>query len=318
MSDENGLSAAEAETQAAAAPAQASAPFEASLPGVGVPAPNSPGSEGALAFFNPDAVPYALFVILGTYVAIRALHHLANRLAERAMQHRLTIKQSVTLVGFAAYGLATIVAVSALFELSAQAILALSGTLAVAGGFLLKDLAEATVASVSILIGRPFRVGDRISFGGYYGEVKEIGLRSIRLVTLDDNLVTIPSSKFLAEPVASANAGELDCMVVIPFYISTAADHERARQIVHDAVLSSRFLYLGKPVSVLISMKLADDFGALVEITAKAYVYDARHEKAFASDISDRVLRHFRRNNIAFAVQSPAPAAAPDPAPAAS
>ena len=70
---------------------------------------------------------------------------------------------------------AGVVSVSALFELSAQAIFALSGTLAVAGGFLLKDVAEATVAGVSILVSRPFQVGDRISFGGYYGEVRDIG-----------------------------------------------------------------------------------------------------------------------------------------------
>ncbi len=260
-----------------------------------------PNAEGALAFFNPEAVPYALVVVIGTMVAVRIIQRLANRLAERAMRHRLVIKQGVTLLGFAAYGVMGIVAVSALFELSAQAIFAVSGTLAVAGGFLLKDVAEATVAGISILITRPFQVGDRISFGGFYGEVKDIGLRTVRLVTLDDNLVSIPSSKFLSDPVASANAGELDCMVVVPFYISPQTDHERARQIVHDAVLSSRFLYLGKPIVVLVSMSLAAELGAVVELTAKAYVYDARYEKSFASDITDRVLRSFRESGIEFA-----------------
>ncbi len=275
---------------------------EISIPGM--PQPNGAVSEGALAFFNPEAVPYALAVVIGTTVAVRFIQRLANRASERVMQHRLAIKQGVTLLGFAAYGVAGVVAVSALFELSAQAIFALSGTLAVAGGFLLKDVAEATVAGVSILITRPFQVGDRISFGGFYGEVKDIGLRTVRLVTLDDNLVSIPSSKFLSEPVASANAGELDCMVVIPFYISPETDHARARQIVHDAVLSSRFLYLGKPVSVLISMRRGELSGALVEVTAKAYVYDARHEKAFASDVTDRVLRSFRSSGVAFAANA--------------
>ena len=261
-------------------------------------------SEGALAFFNPGAVPYAILVILTTMVIVGVAQRLANRAAERTMRHRLAIKQGVTLLGFAAYGVMGFIVVGALFELSAQALFALSGTLAVAGGFLLKDLAEATFAGISILVTRPFQVGDRISFGGFYGEVKDIGLRSVRLVTLDDNLVSIPSSKFLTEPVASANAGALDCMVVVCFYISPDADHDRAREIVHDAVLSSRFLYLGKPVSVLLSMRLTEQIGAVVELTAKAYVYDARYEKPFASDITDRVLRSFRENGIAFASTS--------------
>jgi small-conductance mechanosensitive channel len=269
-------------------------------------APSGPGSEGALAFFKPDAIPYAIFVIVGTAIAVRLIQRFANASAERVMRHRLAIKQAVTLLGFAAYGVAGVVATGSLFELSAQAIFALSGTLAVAGGFLLKDIAEATVAGVSILISRPFQVGDRISFGGYYGEVKDIGLRSVRLVTLDDNLVSIPSSKFLSDPVASANAGELDCMVVIPFFVSPDADHQRARQIVQDAVLSSRFAYLGKPVNVLISMRLAEQLGAVVELTAKAYVFDARHEKNFASDVTDRVLQAFRSNGIALPANVPA------------
>lgn len=260
----------------------------------GFPEKSGPAAEGALAFFKPDAIPYALVLVIGTAIAVRGVQNLANRVAESAVSYRLVIKQGVTLLGFVAYGVAGVLAVRALFELSTQAIFALSGTLAVAGGFLLKDIAEATMAGISILVSRPFQVGDRISFGGFYGEVKDIGLRSVRLVTFDDNLVTIPSSKFLSEPVASANSGALDCMVVMPFYLSAEADHVRARQIVIDAVRSSRFLYLGKPVTVLVSVKLAEKLGTVVELTAKAYVYDARHEKSFASDVTDRVLRAFR------------------------
>ena len=261
---------------------------------------------GALAFFDPGAVPFALAVIIGTGVTLRVLNKLANRIAEQATRHRLVIKQVGTLVEFVGYGVAAIVTVQALFDLSSQAILALSGTLAVAGGFLLKDVAEATVAGISILVSRPFQVGDRISFGGFYGEVKDIGLRTIRLVTLDDNLVSIPSNRFLTDPVASANAGELACMVVTPFYVAADADHERARLIVRDAVLSSRYLCLGKPVVVLTAMKLADQLGAVVELTAKAYVYDARHEKNFASDVTDRTLNAFRKDGIALPARAAA------------
>ncbi|MCA9512893.1 MAG: mechanosensitive ion channel [Myxococcota bacterium] len=300
MANETSAPAAAAAPQAAAAPAaQTGIPGVPALPGVEqIAAAASPEGEGALAFFDPTAVPFALLVVVGTAVCVRLLQRAANRLAERAVRQRLLIKQAVTLVGFLVYGVAGVVAVSSLFELSAQAIFALSGTLAVAGGFLLKDVAEATVAGVSILVSRPFQVGDRISFGGYYGEVRDIGLRSVRLVTLDDNLVSIPSSRFLSEPVASANAGALDCMVVIPFYVAPTADHELARRIVREAVLSSRYLYLGKPATVLLSMQLANEVGAVIVVTAKAYVFDARHEKNFSSDVTDRVLRAFRRHGV--------------------
>jgi small-conductance mechanosensitive channel len=265
-------------------------------------------SEGLLPFFDPAALPMVIFVLIATALVVRGLGVLARRIGERATQYRLTINLTNTFLGFAAWALAGVVAVTSLFDLSSQALFALSGTLAVAAGFLLKDVAESVVAGVSILINKPFQVGDRITFGSFYGEVKEIGLRTVRLVTLDDNLVTIPSSKFLSEPVASVNAGARECMVVMPFYLSPRADHKRAREIAHDAVLSSRFLYLGKPISVLVSTRLAEEVGSVVQLTAKAYVYDTRYEKQFASDVTDQALAAFRDEGIELASVDPAAA----------
>jgi small-conductance mechanosensitive channel len=262
-------------------------------------APEHGGQDEALAFFHPDALPQAFLLLVGAAIAVRLLHRIAGGIADRFTLHRLAIKQGATLAGFGLYAVGGVAAIGSVFELSAQALFALSGTLAVAAGFLLKDIAESIVAGLSILISRPFSVGDRISFGGYYGEVKDIGLRTVRLVTLDDNLVTIPSSKFLSDSVASANAGSLDCMVVMPFHVSADANYERARDIVRDAVMSSRFCYLGKPITVLIGTKMVDQIGVVVEIVAKAYVFDARHEKSFASDVTDRVLRAWREAGIA-------------------
>ena len=94
------------------------------------------------------------------------------------------------------------------------------------------------------------RPGDRISFDGYYGEVVEIGLRSVRLVTLDDNLVSIPNNKFLTDIVASANSGVLHQMCVFHFYIGCNEDFEEAKAIVYDAAASSRYVFLDKPIRV--------------------------------------------------------------------
>ena len=254
---------------------------------------------GLLDFFDPTGIPFAAVLLIGTFGVLRLVRRSVDAFAERRSAQRLTIKQTMTLVEFASYAAATILAGAQILELSSQAFFALSGTLAVAAGFLLKGAGESVVAGLSILISRPFQVGDRITFGGHYGEVREIGLRTVRLVTLDDNLVTIPSVKILTEPVASANAGELACMVVMPFYVSAASDHRRAREIVHDALLSSRFLDLSRTRVVHVGMTLHDRLGVVIELVAKGYVFDARHEKDFTSDVTDRVLRAFRDRGIA-------------------
>ena len=40
-------------------------------------------------------------------------------------------------------------------------------------------------AGITLLLDRPFQVGDRISFDGHYGEVVEIGLRTVRVLDLE-------------------------------------------------------------------------------------------------------------------------------------
>ncbi|HUU00008.1 MAG TPA: mechanosensitive ion channel domain-containing protein [Myxococcota bacterium] len=260
--------------------------------------PPNQGNPGLLDAFNPGAIPGAIAWIIGAIVAVRLINRFVARMSKRVARHRLVFKQVGTLLAFSLYVVAFILALSGLFTLSSQALLALSGTVAVTVGFALKDVAASFFAGITILINRPFQVGDRINFGGYYGEVKEIGLRTVRLVTLDDNLVTIPTNKFLTDPVASANAGQLDCMVVTKFHVSPQADHDRAHEIVREAVLASKYLYLGKPMTVLISTLLTERGQSVVELTAKAYVYDAQHEKAFASDVTDRVLSAFRASGI--------------------
>ncbi|MBW2536146.1 MAG: mechanosensitive ion channel, partial [Deltaproteobacteria bacterium] len=243
-----------------------------------------------LKIFDPSAIPVALAWILGAIAVNKLFVKLLARISERFSARRLVLQQAGTLIAFAAYAVAFALAFTSMFDLSPEALFALSGTAAVTIGFALKDVAASFLAGITILVSKPFQVGDRVTFEGFYGEVKEIGLRSVRIVTLDDNLVTIPSNKLLTEPIASANAGSIDCMVVVPFQIAPAADHARAREIVRDAVVASKYLLLGKPYNVLLGTRLTEQGSAMVELTAKAYVYDMRHEKAFASDITDRVL----------------------------
>ena len=289
---------AAADQPVAQPPAQTSA-IATALPAATVADP------GLMDIFNPGELPVAFAVLVGTILLVRLLTRSLQSLSERLVKYRLLLKQASTFLAFAAYALAGVIALNRLFVLTPEALFALSGTIAVAAGFALKDFAASVIAGVSILINKPFQVGDRITFAGYYGEVKEIGMRTVRLVTLDDNLVSIPTNKFLTDAVASANAGALDCMVVMPYYIAPTADHVRAKTIVREAVLASKFLYLGKPVSVLVANHLTDEGSVVVVVTAKAYVFDARHEKAFASDVTTHVLSAFRENGIAIPAGRP-------------
>jgi small-conductance mechanosensitive channel len=250
-----------------------------------------------LHFLNLKALPFVLLVLLVGLVGLRLVRRFLDELAERFADSRLTLKKVNALLRFFVYFALALVVLTNLLELEREALLAVAGTVGVALGFAFKDLFASLMAGVVLLLDEPFQVGDRVHFEGNYGEIQEIGLRSVRLVTLDDNLVTIPNSNFLTDAVASANAGELSCMVVIPFYIAAAENFDRARLLIAEATATSRYVYLDKAIVTLVNDSFLGERFVTV-ITVKAYVLDARYEKAFESDVTERVKRALKKAGI--------------------
>ncbi len=250
-----------------------------------------------VGFIDFDMVPYALGVLVVGLLVQYFVSRFLDDLGERFTERRLLLKKTKALSRFLLYLMLIVLVGSMVLVLKSEALLAVAGTVGLAVGFAFKDLLASLMAGVILLVDEPFQVGDRVAFQEFYGEVTEIGLRSVRLVTLDDNLVTIPNSAFLNTAVASANAGALDCMVVMPFYIAAAEDFRLARRIITEAASTSRYVYLEKPVvTQIVDEFLGERFVTIIR--AKAYVFDARYEKSFASDVTERVKASFRAVGI--------------------
>ena len=240
-------------------------------------------------------------VILGAFFLNRLIVGALDRMGEGQARRRLLFKKVQSFTRLGIFIVATYLVVMTFFGGDEQnkALIGLGGTLAVAIGFALKDTASSLTAGILILIDQPFQVGDRVQFGDTYGEVKEIGLRSVRIVTLDDNEVSIPNNKFLTESVASANAGALDMMVVLQFHIAASEDFDLAKRLVYEACITSKYVFLHKPVVILLHEEAKGTVHSTV-ISCKAYVIDTRYEKAFVSDVTERAKRAFRQHQIMY------------------
>ncbi len=254
-------------------------------------------AKDILQFIDLEALPVAAGILVGGIVAARIITTFLDDLGERWAGRRLLLKKASALTRFGIYAAIGVLVTTNLLVLEQEALLAVAGTVGIAFGFAFQGLLASLMAGVILLIDEPFQVGDRVAFAGYYGEIKSIGLRSVRMVTLDDNLVTIPNSKFLTDASASANAGDLDCMVVLDFYLAPAEDFQMARRLIEEATATSRYVYLEKPLVTLISDNfMGERFVTTVRV--KAYVFDARYEKAFASDVTERVKAAMREYKI--------------------
>lgn len=250
-----------------------------------------------LKFLRPGGIPTAMLIFLVAWLLVSVLRRLSEQLGNSMVDRRLTINQVVTVLRFVIYIGAFAAAIPVVFALTDEMIIALGGTIAVTVGFALKDLAASIIAGITLLVDKPFQVGDRVSFDGHYGEIISIGLRSVRLVTLDDNLVTIPNNKFLNDSVASGNAGELNMLIQMDFFIGIDQDLATAKKIAQEAITSSPYSYLDKPWVVLVNEVIQDQYFAL-RLRCKVYVMDVRYEKALESDVTERIVQGFAEARI--------------------
>lgn len=237
------------------------------------------------------------FVVIGVWIGLRFFNNFIENLGDQFTTRRMLFQRTGTIVQFFVYimTIATVTALSIRFDNKVLALL--GGTAAVAIGFAVRDLVASFIAGITIMIDQPFQVGDRVAFGGEYGDVRAIGLRSVRLQTLNDNTVTIPNNRFLTDITACGNYGELDMQVVMEFYIGLDQDVLVARDIVAEAGLTSRYVHLPKPVEVLVKQVVHENYLA-IRLELKAYVLDTQYEKLFETDVNLRVMRAFEERLI--------------------
>ena len=231
------------------------------------------------------------------YFIIRFLTQLVELIGERSTNYRIMIKGFVPVVRIIGWIVVIFIIIAGVLQPRIEAVLALTASVGVAVGFASQDILKNIFGGVIILLDAPFKVGDKIEIGSHYGEVVEIGLRSTRIVTPDDSLVSIPNGELMNQSVSNSNAGELNCQVVAEIYLPLDIDTERVRSIAREAAQTSRYIFLNKPITVLFFNEVKER-RPYYKMRLKAYVMDIRYEFIFKSELTEIVIRELLREQI--------------------
>lgn len=237
-----------------------------------------------------------VLVIIGAAYGINwGINFLLERLAARLPAQRLLFKRLIPVLRLLVYAITIYTSINILSP-QQESLYAILGSMALALGLAAKDLLNDIIGGIVVLFDRSFQVGDRIAVGGHYGEVVSIGLRSTKIVTPDDSLVTVPNSVVLSSSVSNTNAGAIDCQVVVDIWLPASTQLERVESIAREAVLTSKLAYLNKPVVVNVKDEFKETY--LTHLIVKAYVFDTRYENAFAADLTRRIKKEFVRHGL--------------------
>ncbi|MBB5328777.1 mechanosensitive ion channel family protein [Tunturiibacter gelidoferens] len=179
---------------------------------------------------------------------------------------------------------------------SKSAFLAALGSAALAIGLGLQDLIKNLIGGFVVIVDRPFQTGDRVEFGEACGEVKQIGLRSTKVLADSGMLVTIPNADVLTKPIFNANVGVAECMVSAEVALPASADVDEALKLCRQVAVCCPYTYLGRHVEV--DLHQDNKRQKMTLLVIQAYVYDHRFASAMKTDILRRAQREFLSHGI--------------------
>lgn len=240
---------------------------------------------------------WSAMILAVWFIVVRYLTRLLDALAERWAHVRLTIKGLIPIVRIVSWTVIIYLVLIGIIKPPVETLIAFTASAGIALGFASQDILKNVFGGIMILLDRPFQVGDKIEASGHYGEVAQIGLRSVRIVTPDDNLVSIPNGELMNTSVSNANAGESNCQVVAEFYLPSHIDLEKTKGIAYRAAAVSRFVYLNKPVAVVLKNEIHQG-RSLLKMRLKAYVLDIRYEFAFMTEMTEIVIQELYKAGV--------------------
>ena len=259
--------------------------------------PDGEVKEKLSDIFSFTKIIWAVIFLLISFYGIKLTTTVLDKLSEKSTRYRIGLKGVIPIVRIVSWTAVISILVGIIFAPPIESLVVVTGSLGIAIGLASQDIIKNIFGGIITLFDRPFQVGDKVEIGGFYGEVKNIGLRSTRIVTPDDSVISIPNGDIMTKFVSNANTGEANCQVVAEIYLPSYIDLEAVRKIAIKAAQVSKYAYLNKPIAVIFKNEYQFN-RSVIKMRLKAYVLDIRYEFIFMSDMTEVTIRELLNHGI--------------------
>ncbi|MGZ5208371.1 MAG: mechanosensitive ion channel family protein [Sulfuricurvum sp.] len=172
-----------------------------------------------------------IVVIIGWFVSKYVFNLLIKLFAKHDFDATLG-KFTANIVRILIFGSMFIIAIGKL-GISIAPFIAAIGAIFLTAGLALQGTVANFAAGISLVISRPFKIGDTISVNNIYGIVEEIKLAYTTLRTEDEEIITVPNKNMIGEVIVNS----FDYRIVESSVgISYHDDAEKAIQLIKNII----------------------------------------------------------------------------------
>jgi len=237
---------------------------------------------------------WVILIFLSAILLNRIVQWLLPKIADRlSSKKRLYILPLIPVIRLFIYVCSILLTFNILIEFTLKNLIALFGAIGLVIGFALKDYWSSLIAGIVAIYERIYRPGDWVEIDGTYGEVQSMNLRVLRILTPDDNLVTISHQKIWNKNISNSNSGRQEILCEVNFYINKEYETSIIKRKLYDVALCNPFTQLKNPISIIVSEK---PWFTIYKI--KAYPIDARYQFQYKSELTEMGKNVLKKMNI--------------------
>jgi Small-conductance mechanosensitive channel len=182
------------------------------------------------------------------------------------------------------------------FKVNLTGFLATAGVASLAIAFGAQETLANVIAGISILIDRSIHVGERVELrDGLIGDVVEIGLRSTRIMSLDQRLIIVPNKEIAGNRLINWSQPDPTTKVKLKIGVAMDEDLGRVKQIISAVCSGESMLSKKEPASIVCT-----GFGPyFIEIIIIATVDDCRNSGGATDRLVVGLQEVFKREKVA-------------------
>jgi MscS family membrane protein len=140
------------------------------------------------------------------------------------------------------------------FGLNVQSLVVSLGVGSLALGLAAQDTLANMFAGFTLMLDRPFKIGDRIQLAtGEVGDVETIGMRATQIHTLDDTFLIVPNSSLTKERLVNLSRPSRSISTRLEVGLAYGTDLAQAKRILREAALASEYVDQERTPQVLVS-----------------------------------------------------------------
>lgn len=164
-----------------------------------------------------------------------------------------------------------------------------------------KDTLENVIAGILLIYDKNFKVGDFVELpsSGVSGEVLDIGLRTTRIRSWNNEELIIPNVKVASDIIKNDMYPTPEVRLVIKFSVEYGTDLDKMKKIIENEIKKIPHLVIDDDHKLKINIVSFGDSGINVEV--KFWINDIRNKIDSSSMAHELIYKAFKKNKINFA-----------------